>query len=530
MTDPHPPEGPKDRKRRRIGEQLMDDGLISAAQLQQVLRRQAQVGGQLGSILIEMGVVALDDLLDLLSRKFGVPGVNLYQRHIKADVLQLLSPEKMSAMHVLPLALDGQALVLAMVNPQDYATISELEFSLGKKIRPVVMPAFMVESAIRYISTNPNGGLRGEVLAELVEMEKGEKSPQLMPLLRYLKKTGANDMVFTAGSPPSIKIANSLKRLAIPSLTPADCLAYARELVSDEGWQQFKTRSDYDCSVTYPEIGRFRVALYRQRNSVAIALRPIMDEVPELANLHLPEWVANFALRPQGLILVSSPAGHGKTTTLSALVDIINTRRGCNIITLEDPVEYLHKHKKSNISQREIGRDVESFAQGMRHVLRHTPDVIVVGEMRDKETFRIALQAANSGHLVLSTVHSDNSTSIIERIVNMFDPHEQTLIRLTLAESLLLSISQRLISLKDGKGRVLALEFFVNSHRMKSFIREGKTHQIRAQMQTGSDDFSSIDISLAKLAKDGLIQVEAGLNHCEDDVFYRSLIQSPAKR
>jgi twitching motility protein PilT len=255
-----------------------------------------------------------------------------------------------------------------------------------------------------------------------------------------------------------------------------------------------------------------------------------MDDVPALPKLNLPEWIANFALRSQGLILVSSPAGHGKTTTMSALVDIINSRRGCNIVTLEDPVEYLHNHKKSNISQREVGRDVESFAQGMRHVLRHSPDVIIVGEMRDRETFRIALQAANSGHLVLSTVHSDNSTSIIERIVNMFDPHEQALIRMTLADSLLLSLAQRLVSQKDGKGRILALEYFVNSQRMKSFIREGKTHQIRSQMQTGGDDFSSIDISLAKLAKKGLIRVEDGLNHCEDDLFYRSLLQAQAKK
>ncbi len=530
MTEPQESKDSKQSKRRRIGEQLMESGLINADQLQQVLKHQAQAGGLLGSIMIEMGFVALDDLLDLLSRKYGVPGVNLYHRNIKKEVLQLLTPQKMEALQVLPLAVDGQNLALAMVNPQDYTTISELEFSLGKKISPVVMPAFMVKSAIRHVAANPNAGLRGEGLAELVEMERGEKSPRLKSLLKYLKKTGANDMVFAVGSPPSIKIANSLKRLAIPSLTPEDCLAYARELVGDDGWQEFKSKNDYDFSASYPGIGRFRVALYRQRNSVAIALRPIMDDVPALPALNLPEWVAKFAMRPQGLILVSSPAGHGKTTTMSALVDIINTRRGCNIITLEDPVEYMHTHKKSNISQREVGQDVESFAQGMRHVLRHAPDVIVIGEMRDKDTFRIALQAANSGHLVLSTVHSDNATSIIERVVNMFDPHEQSLIRMTLAESLLLSIAQRLISQKDGRGRVLALEYFINSHRMKGFIRDGKTHQIRTQMQAGSDDFSSIDISLAKLAKKGLIEVEDGLTHCDDDLFYRSLIQSPNKR
>jgi twitching motility protein PilT len=530
MADHNPSTALKNERKRRIGEQLMDKGLISADQLEQVLKRQAQAGGQLGSILIEMGFVALDDLLELLSRKFGVPGVNLYQRNIKKEVLQLLPVEKMTALGVLPIAMENQTVELAMVNPQDFATTSELEFSLGKKIRPVVMPAFMIASAIRSIAANPGMGLRGEVLSELVDMENGEKSPRLLPLLRYLKKSGANDMVFTAGSPPSIKIANTLKRLAIPALTPDDCMNYAREMLSDEGWQSFSNKTDYDFSATYPGIGRFRVALYRQRNSVAIALRPLMDAVPELPTLNLPEWITNFALRPQGLILVSSPAGHGKTTTMSALVDIINSRRGCNIVTMEDPVEYLHKHKKSNISQREVGRDVGSFAQGMRHVLRHTPDVIVVGEMRDKETFRIALQAANSGHLVLSTVHSDNSTSIIERVVNMFEPYEQNLIRMTLAESLLLSLAQRLVTRADGKGRILALEFFVNSQRMKGFIRDGKTHQIRSQMQTGSDDFSSIDISLAKLARKGVIRVEDGLNQCEDDLFYRSLIQRPDQK
>lgn len=529
MTEQQLPGNPQSTKKRRIGEQLMSDGLISPGQLQEVLRRQAQAGGQLGSILIEMGFVALDDLLELLSRRFGVPGVNLYQCNIAREVLQLLPVEKMAAKKVLPIGIEDQTVVMAMVNPQDFATISELEFSIGKKIRPVVMPAFMIESALRSVAANPGMGLRGEVLSELVEMERGEKSPQLMSLLRYLIKTGANDMIFTAGSPPSIKISNTLKRLAIPALTPDDCLNYAHEMLSDEGWQAFSKKTDYDFSATYPGIGRFRVALYRQRNSVAIALRPIQETIPHLSTLNLPEWIINFVLRPQGLILVSSPAGHGKTTTLSALVDIINTRRGCNVVTMEDPVEYLHKHKRSNISQREVGRDVDSFAQGMRHVLRHTPDVIVVGEMRDKETFRIALQAANSGHLVLSTVHSDNSTAIIERIVNMFEPYEQNQIRLTLAGSLLISIAQRLVTLKDGKGRILALEYFINSPRMKGFIREGKTHQVRTQMQTGSDDFSNLDLSLAKLAKKGLIHVEDGLNQCEDDLFYRSMVQVPEK-
>ena len=207
------------------------------------------------------------------------------------------------------------------------------------------------------------------------------------------------------------------------------------------------------------------------------------------------------------------------------MVDIINSNRGCNIITLEDPVEYLHKHKKSNISQREIGVDAPSFFEGIRHVFRQAPDVVVVGEMRDKETFRIALQAANSGHLVLTTTHAENSTTIIERILNMFEPHEQSLIRMMLSESLILSLAQRLVPLKDGKGRVLALEKLQVSHRLRKFIREGKTHQIRAQLQSGAEDFTSVDIALAELCKAGKINFEDALIFADDRMFLRDLMQ-----
>ena len=228
-------------------------------------------------------------------------------------------------------------------------------------------------------------------------------------------------------------------------------------------------------------------------------------------------------MRPQGLILISGPSGHGKTTTLCAMVDYINSHRRCNIITLEDPIEYLHLHRKSNINQREIGRDTPSFAEGIRHVFRQSPDVIVLGEMRDTETFEIALRAANTGHLVLSTVHSDNSTSIIDRVINMFEPYRQALIRQMLSDSLLLSLSQRLIPPKSGSDRVLALEKMVNSYRIKNLIREEKSRQIRAHMQVGADDFTSMDAAVATLCKKGIIDFKQGLAFVEDERLYRDL-------
>ncbi len=464
----------------RIGEQLLQGGLINEQQLQQVLQRQFQVGGQLGSLLIEMGFVDINDLLENLGKQFGVPGENLFKCSIDAQTLQLIPVKKMIDKKIMPLASDADTLTLAMGNPQDLTTISEIEFQLGKKVRPRVVPAFMLTAAMKNLKAHMESGLDGETLADLVHMESGAESPQLTALLRYLVKSGASDMLICAGAPPSIKIGNTLRRLAFPSLTPENCEKYARELMNAKGWNQFLQCNDSCISATFSDIGRFRITVYRQRHSVAIAIRPIREKVPSLKELHLPPWIAEFALRPSGLILISGAAGHGKSTTLAAMVNIINTMRGCNIITLEDPIEYYFKHKCSNICQREIGRDTHSFFEGIRHIFRQAPDVIVVGEMRDKETFRIALQAASSGHLVLTTVHSENATAVIERTINMFEPHEQTQIRLMLTESLILSLFQCLVPLKESSARVLALEKFINTHRMRKFIREGKTHQIRS--------------------------------------------------
>lgn len=515
----------KGQTKHRLGELLLEFGLISSKQLQDALKRQSQVGGQLGSILIEMGMISVDDLLDFLSRQLGVPSANLFKLDIDQSVLKVLPVDKITSLKVLPIAVDDSTITLAMVNPQDFVTISELEFSLGRKVKPVVVPSYMMEAATRSLSSDTKKNLAGQALEKMAKAtrEKMEKAPRLVSLLRYLVKSGASDMLFTAGAPPSIRIRNELKRLAMAPLTPLNCEKYARELLPDSDWNEFLNKNDFDIGVTYPEIGRFRVNIYRQRNSISVALRPILDVMPSFEELGLPQWLKEFCLKPQGLILVSGPAGHGKTTTLCAMVDHINSCRRCNIITLEDPVEYLHSHRKSNINQREIGRDTPSFAEGIRHVFRQSPDVIVLGEMRDKETFEIALRAANTGHLVISTVHSDNSTSIIDRVIHMFEPHQQSLIRLMLADSLLLSLSQRLIPRKNKQGRIPAIEKLVNTYRVKNLIREEKSRQIRSQMQVGAEDFTSMDTAIAELYNKGEIDFGDGLALAEDQGLYSEL-------
>jgi twitching motility protein PilT len=291
----------------------------------------------------------------------------------------------------------------------------------------------------------------------------------------------------------------------------------------DEDWEKFLRTNDLDIAITYPHLGRFRINFYRQRSSISITIRRLNERLPSLKDLRLPEWIRDYALKPQGLILISGPAGHGKSTTLCAMVDIINTTRRCNIISLEDPVEYLHKHKKSNINQREIGRDTPSFEKGMRAVFRQSPDVIVVGELRDKESFEIALRAASTGHLVLSTMNAANSTAVIRTTVNMFQESQQKLITMLLADSLLLSLAQRLVPSRDKTKQVLALERFTNSNRIANLIREGKLHQIRAQMETGCEEFTPLDLSLAELYKEGRIDFDDGLTYAVNKQLYQDI-------
>ena len=518
-----------EEKKPRLGELLVEYGLINSNQLKEALRRQAQVGGQIGSILIEMGFITTDDLLNFLSKQLGVPSANLLKLDIDPEVLKLLPVDKIKTMKVLPIGIDESGVTLAMVNPNDMMTLNEVEFTLGRKVQPVVVPAAQMEAAIKSLSSGKVELLRAEDIEKEMKKDKKKKPPNIVTLLKYLANSEATDMLLTAGVPPSIKLHNEVIRASLESLTPADCERYARELMTEKGWSIFEKRGDYDFAVTYPDIGRFRVNVYRQRKSVSITIRHVVEIIPSLKELNLPEWLEEYALKQQGLILISGPTGHGKTTTLAALVDIINTKRRCNIVTLEDPIEYLHKHKNSNVNQREVGLDTESFAEGLKHVFRQDPDVIVIGELRDPESFEIALHAADTGHLVLSTVHASNTTSTIERIIDMFPTNKESLIRSKMADSLLLVFSQKLIPLKDGKGRIPAYEKLINSYRIKNLIREGKTHQIRSQMLSGTDDFSSIDTSIAELYKRGLIEYEQGLLFADNESYYRELVSGTSE-
>ncbi len=507
----------------KLGETLVEHGIITSNMLKNALKRQSQVGGHLGSILIEMGYLTTDDLLDFLSKQFGVPAVNLFNVDISQDVLKIVPFEKIKEHKVLPVETE-EKFALAMVNPNDYAAIGDIELIIGKRVHPVVALSWQMEAALKLLGTRCVTELKG------CDLEKSciniTDEADIKILFDRLVKSRAIDLQLTAGAPPSLKMGTELQRLNMPPLTPELMSTYADKLMTEEQQKAFDTANDLDFAFTDTVYGRFRVNIYKQRNSVSITLRRIPDQLPDLKSLGLPDELGSYVLKTQGLILITGPAGHGKSTTLAALVDIINTKRKCNIISLEDPIEYLHKHKYSNVNQREIGIDTVSFHEGLKHVFRQSPDVIVIGEMRDPDSFIIALQAAETGHLVLSTLCSRNATSTIERVIDIFPPHHQPQIRTQLAESLLLILGQRLVSRKDKSGLVLAHEKLINNYKIKNFIREGKTHQIRSQMLIPGEDYSSIDVSLAKLAVEGTISAEEGARHADNLSFYQDMLKA----
>ncbi|NPV28502.1 MAG: type IV pilus twitching motility protein PilT [Firmicutes bacterium] len=341
--------------------------------------------------------------------------------------------------------------------------------------------------------------------------------PDGLELLRLTARRGASDLHLTVGIPPVLRLNGYLVPLEFPPLTVPDTEKIARSLLTEEQWKRFISEGEIDLAYSLPGVSRFRVNAYRQRGSCALAIRVVPTRVPTFEELGLPEVVKSLARRPKGLILVTGPTGSGKTTTLAAMIDLINNERHCHIITLEDPIEYIHQHRKSIVNQREIGADTASFASGLRAALRQDPDVILVGEMRDLETIATAITAAETGHLVLSTLHTVDATQTVDRIIDVFPPHQQQQIRIQLAATLQGVIAQQLLPRADGKGRVLALELMVATPAVKNLIREGKTHQLISTIQTGGKyGMQTLESSLRRLCESGLITREDMMAHLPD--------------
>jgi len=336
-------------------------------------------------------------------------------------------------------------------------------------------------------------------------------------LLEEMVERRASDLHFTPGVPPQLRIDGTLVPCDCSPLAPEDTRTYSYAMLDERRIEMLERDKGLDTSFGVSGLGRFRVNVYFERGSVAAAIRHLPWEIPPLDELGVPPIMKEFCSKLNGLVLVSGPTGSGKSTTLASMLDLINATKSVHIISIEDPIEYLHRHRQSIVNQREIGRDATSFPDAVRHVLRQDPDVICIGEIRDLETVRTALTLAETGHLVLTTVHTSEAPQAISRIVDIFPPHEQHGVRTQLSMSLQGVLVQQLLPDASGSGRCLATEVLIATAAVRNLIRENNLQQLRSCIETGTKDgMHSLNSSLLRLHKDGKIAVDTTISSSND--------------
>ena len=343
---------------------------------------------------------------------------------------------------------------------------------------------------------------------------QGLAGDELSDLVRTVAAAGGSDLHLTAGSPPMMRVRGGLVPVSGTERLDTDRITQVlRSSLPAALMAEFDATNELDTSLAVPGLGRVRCNVYRQRGSVGAALRLIPATVPELHVLGLPPVVQTLAELPRGLVLVTGPTGSGKSTTLASIIDLINRTKRLHIMSCEDPIEFVHSHKLSIVNQREVGVDTSSFAEALRRVLRQDPDVILVGEMRDLETIHIALTAAETGHLVLATLHTQSAPTTIDRVIDVFPAGQQSQVRAMLASTLQAVVTQQLVPTRDGRGRVPAVEVLIGTPAVRALIRENKVHQLGQAMQTGGSRHGMVtmDASLAALVRAGVVSPEVAL-------------------
>jgi twitching motility protein PilT len=326
-------------------------------------------------------------------------------------------------------------------------------------------------------------------------------------VLHRMVESNASDVHLTAGFPPAMRDKGRVLPMeGFPPMTGQQTREVVYSILNDDQRKRFENDQQLDFAYAIPGVARFRVNCFFQRGSVSAAFRLVPQEVPALDSLQVPPVLSELTKKPRGFVLVTGPTGSGKSTTLAAMLDLINSEREDHILTIEDPIEFLHRHKKSIVNQREVGSDAPDFALGLRAALRQDPDVILVGEMRDLETVSTALTAAETGHLVFATLHTQSTAQTVDRIIDVFPPEQQAQVRTQLSIALQGIVTQQLLPTADGRGRVVACEVLIPTPAIRNLIREGKTHQIYAAVQTsGAVGMQTMDADLARLVRAGKI-------------------------
>jgi twitching motility protein PilT len=536
---------------RRLAHSIVSDGYATDAEVAPVLNEATDRGSSFPALLISRDVTSQEVVLGLLSQLTRLPVVDLDHDRPSDQALASTPLTVAREYGAVGYRLDGDQLTTAFGDPPDEDDVRALSVLVGHVVIPVLANPIAIERLLASIEPAPpapapsppaaptngsapaqgsgavhgngsshaasNSGQSGSLHARPNQDET--EALHLDDLLRYAVSVGASDLHVTTGLPACIRLHGAIRPIE-------GCPVLNNEMIRDMVFgilpqtmrERFEAEKELDTSHSIVDVGRFRLNVFQQRGTVAAALRMIPHEIPPFEVLGIPDSIRAFTDMRHGLVLVTGPTGSGKSTTLASLVDIINRNKPLHIVTVEDPIEFLHTHKRAMVNQREVGQDTLSFSEALRRVLREDPDVILVGEMRDLETISMALTAAETGHLVFGTLHTQDAPQTIDRIIDVFPSNQQDQIRTMLAGSLEGVVTQQLLLNADGTGRLAACEVMVCTSAIRNLVRSAKTHQIYSLMQTGGQyGMQTMDQGLAKLVKTGRITEAVAFDRCRSE-------------
>ncbi|HVC71722.1 MAG TPA: PilT/PilU family type 4a pilus ATPase [Acidimicrobiales bacterium] len=529
---------------RRLTQALVAGGYVREADVTPLFDEASAGGPSFTALVIGREVATPEVTLGVLSQISQLPVADLANDPPEPAAVQAVFSGVGRDYGAVGYRIDGTRLMVAFADPPDAEDVHTLSGILGYEVVPVLGDPITIERILRSGPSHGSGngsmaggpeavagnpaGANGSPTGTSVEVTAQTMPMHLDDLLRYASNVGASDLHLTAGMPGCIRLHGAIRPIeGCPQLDNETIRDMLFGVLTQSLREKFEAEKELDTSHSIPGVGRFRLNVFQQRGTVAGVLRAIPHEIPPFETLGIPESVRMFTELRQGLVLVTGPTGSGKSTTLASLIDIINRTKPLHIVTVEDPIEFLHNHKRSIVNQRELGSDTMSFAEALRRVLREDPDVILVGEMRDLDTISMALTAAETGHLVFGTLHTQDAPQTIDRIIDVFPTTQQEQVRTMLAGALEGVVTQQLVPDAEGTGRAACCEVMVCTSAIRNLVRSAKTHQIYSLMQTGSQyGMSTMDQGLSRLVKEGRITEGVALDRCHNEEDLRNHLNS----
>jgi twitching motility protein PilT len=515
----------------RLSSFLVAGGHLGAQQAADLLADSARTGISLVNRLVAGRLVSQQVLAQAIAAGSGLKYVPPSQLKPSPGALQLLTEAQALEVRGLPIASDQAQAVVAFALPPTAEQLGQVRAFTHCPVVPVIAEIDALRQAMQHAY---HGAGDAE---ELPHDETAHAVPGGVPLhidelLECLLEMRGSDLHLTAGAKPIARVHGVLHSMErFDRLTPDQIRKLVYDILNEKQITAFEHEMELDAAYSIPSRSRFRMNVFRQRGSVGAVLRVIPYEIPPFDSLALPDSIKQLANLARGLVLVTGPTGSGKSTTLAALLDLINRTKALHIMSCEDPIEFLHTHQRSIVNQREVGQDTTSFASALRRVLREDPDVILVGEMRDLETIQMALTAAETGHLVFGTLHTQSAPQTVDRMIDVFPPEQQGQIRVMLATTLQAVVTQQLVPARDGGGRIAAAEILIATPAVRNLIREGKGHQIGTQMQAGGQyGMVTMDQSLATLVKSGKVALDVALERATSTDVLHDLLGTPRTR